>query len=104
MNPSEEHFVNKDLILREKLALQRTVLANQSTLLSFLRTGMYFLVAGLSMKNLLKVEQSFLFEVLFFVTAGLILLIGLVNYMRQKKKIEASNRHVGRYQDEYTKG
>ena len=50
--------VNKDLILRERLALQRTVLANQSTFLSFLRTAMYFLIAGLSLKNLLKIENS----------------------------------------------
>jgi putative membrane protein len=27
--------INKDLILRERLALQRTVLANQSTFLAF---------------------------------------------------------------------
>ena len=45
--------MNKDLILREKLALQRTVLANQSTFLAFLRTAMYFLVAGLTINNLL---------------------------------------------------
>lgn len=50
--------VNKDLILRERLALQRTVLANQSTFLSFLRTAMYFLIAGLSLKNSLKIENS----------------------------------------------
>ena len=50
--------VNKDLILRERLALQRTVLANQSTFLSFLRTAMYFLIAGLSLKNVLKIENS----------------------------------------------
>jgi putative lipase involved disintegration of autophagic bodies len=35
--------VNKDLILRERLALQRTILANQTTVLAF-RTAMYFLL------------------------------------------------------------
>lgn len=45
--------MNKDLILKEKLALQRTILANRSTFLSFLRMSMYFLIAGLSLKNLL---------------------------------------------------
>lgn len=48
-----ENSINKDLLLRENLALQRTILANQTTFLSFLRTSMYFLVAGLSIKNLL---------------------------------------------------
>ena len=50
--------MNKDLILREKLALQRTILANQSTFLSFLRTSMYFLMAGLSLTNLLLIENG----------------------------------------------
>jgi putative membrane protein len=36
--------VNKDLILRERLALQRTILANQTTVLAFFRTAMYFLL------------------------------------------------------------
>jgi putative membrane protein len=34
--------VNKDLILRERLALQRTILANQTTVLAFFSTAMYF--------------------------------------------------------------
>jgi putative membrane protein len=33
--------VNKDLILRERLALQRTILANQTTVFFFF-TAMYF--------------------------------------------------------------
>jgi hypothetical protein len=32
----------QDLILRERLALQRTILANQTTVLAFIRTAMYF--------------------------------------------------------------
>jgi len=43
--------MNKDLILREKLALQRTHLANQTALLAFVRTAMYFFVAGLSIDS-----------------------------------------------------
>ena len=62
----EKNSINKDLILREKLALQRTTLANQSTLLSFLRTAMYFMVAGLSIGSLLKVEHSEIIGIVFF--------------------------------------
>ncbi len=60
-----ETKINKDLILREKLAVQRTVMANQTTLLSFIRTSFYFLVAGLSLKSLLKLENSLLFQITF---------------------------------------
>jgi len=38
--------MNKDLILREYLAIERTKMANQRTLLTYIRTGLYFLIAG----------------------------------------------------------
>lgn len=64
--------VNKDLILRERLALQRTTLANQITVLAFIRTAMYFFVAGLSTRNLLKIENSILIEMAFYTIAFVI--------------------------------
>ena len=89
------------LILREKLALQRTVLANQSTFLAFLRTAMYFLIAGLSLKNLLKIENSMLIEIALFSVSGIILIIGIVNYFKHKKSILENKKHIGDYQLEY---
>lgn len=38
--------MNKDLVLREYLAIERTKLANERTLLTYIRTGLYFLVAA----------------------------------------------------------
>jgi len=93
--------INKDLILREKLALQRTILANQTTLLSFLRTALYFLVAGLSLENLLKLENSLLFQITFYSIALSILIIGIYNYFKQKRSIKASEIHIGDYKTEY---
>lgn len=92
-----EKAINKDLILRERLALQRTILANQSTFLAFLRTAMYFLVAGLSLKTLLKADYSFAVEISFFISSFLILFIGVVNYFKQKRMIIESEKHIGDY-------
>lgn len=97
----KENKPNKDLILRERLALQRTVLANQSTFLAFLRTAMYFLIAGLSLKNLLKIENSMLIEIALFSVSGIILIIGIVNYFKHKKSILENKKHIGDYQLEY---
>jgi putative membrane protein len=90
--------VNKDLILRERLALQRTVLANQSTFLSFLRTAMYFLIAGLSLKNVLKIENSIVIEIVLFSVSGIIFIIGIFNYFKHKKSILENKKHIGDYQ------
>lgn len=99
----EKKPVNKDLILREKLALQRTILANQSTFLSFLRTSMYFLIAGLSLRNLLKIENSLLIEIAFFIASFLIFIFGTLNYFKHKKSILENKKHIGDYQLEYYK-
>jgi putative membrane protein len=93
--------INKDLILRERLALQRTILANQSTFLAFLRTSMYFLIAGLSLKNLLKIENSTAIEIGLFIVSFAIFVIGIVNYFKHKKSILENKKHIGDYQLEY---
>ncbi|WP_348811000.1 DUF202 domain-containing protein [Flavobacterium maritimum] len=96
-----EETINKDLILRERLALQRTILANQSTFLAFLRTAMYFLVAGLSIRNLLKIENSFFIEVAFYFVSFIIFGFGTANYFRHKKMILENEKHIGNYKMEY---
>lgn len=93
--------INKDLILREKLALQRTVLANQSTFLAFLRTSMYFLIAGLSIETVLNVHSGKIYQVVLFSISALLLLAGVMNYFINRKKIKESEQHVGNYKSEY---
>jgi len=94
---------NKDLILRENLALQRTILANQSTFLSFLRTSMYFLVAGLSVHNLLDIKSSTTISYGFYGISACLFIFGIVNYMLNAKQIKENRIHVGGYKTEYLK-
>lgn len=96
--------MNKDLILREKLALERTILANQSTLLAFIRTSMYFLVAGLSINNLTTVKHKEIIELTFIAISVGLLALGFLNYFRHKKNIAASKKHIGSYKLEYLEG
>lgn len=96
--------MNKDLILRERLALQRTVLANQSTFLAFLRTTMYFAVAGLSVRGLLTVSYGIYFELAFYGVSLFLFSYGLTNYMRQARAIKESERHIGDYKLDYEGG
>lgn len=93
--------INKDLILRERLALQRTILANQTTFLAFLRTAMYFAVAGLSTRNLLKIENSLFIEISFYLISFLIITFGFINFFKHKKMINDNEKHVGNYKLEY---
>lgn len=101
MNEKTETSINKDLILRERLAIQRTKMANQTTLLSFVRTALYFLIAGLSIRSLLQLEHSVIFETSFFIVSFGLFVTGILNYLRQKKLIDESEKHVGDYKIEY---
>jgi putative membrane protein len=83
------------------LALQRTILANQSTFLAFLRTAMYFFVAGLSLESLLKIENSFIIEWFLFISSFVIFCIGIFNYFKHKKMILENEKHIGDYKMEY---
>lgn len=98
-----EKEINKDLILREKLAVQRTIMANQTTFLSFLRTAMYFLVAGLTLQNIFTMTPTRFLEIAFFIISAVLFIIGVVNYFIQRKKIEESKIHIGDYKLEYLK-
>jgi putative membrane protein len=99
----DKNSINKDLILREKLALQRTILANQTTFLSFLRTSMYFLIAGLSIKNVLLIENGLMIQVTLFSISSILFTYGVINYFIHRNKIKNSEIHIGQYKDEYEK-
>ena len=93
--------MNKDLILREKLALQRTILANQSSFLSFLRTSTHFLMAGLSLTKLLLIENGLFIEIGLFVASFVIFVLGTFNFFKHRKSILENKKHIGDYQMEY---
>jgi len=93
--------MNKDLILRERLAIQRTMMANQSTFLAFLRTSMYFAVAGVSLDQLLRLPGGHVIEYILLVIAAIVLVVGIINYLIQKRRISESMKHIGDYKLDY---
>ena len=43
-----ERFTNEELILRDELAIDRTILANERTLLAYGRTGLALIIGGVT--------------------------------------------------------
>lgn len=76
-----------DLILRDFLAVDRTKLANQRTLLSMIRTGLYLIIMGLTVMSLEAIEELKQYAWIFFTLGGLVVLLGIYNYIRNDKKI-----------------
>ena len=86
---SEESTKNQ-LILRDILAIDRTKLANYRTLLSMVRTALYFEVMGLSVLSLKALDEIKIFAPVLFVVGLIIAVIGIINYRKMQKKINAS--------------
>jgi len=100
MNETEKR-INKDLILREKLAIERTDMAIDRTLLSFIRTSLYFVIAGMTVNSLIKVSYGWWLEILFWILGIIVLFIGLLKFRQQKKKLKLSQKHIGDYKLEW---
>ncbi|MGV8118848.1 MAG: YidH family protein [Candidatus Xenobiia bacterium LiM19] len=82
-------FTEDELIVRDKLALSRTLLANERTVLAYIRTALAFVVAGLTFFHFFT---SLLYRVIaaLFVIAGVILFILIpLRYSRIRKNIAA---------------
>ena len=94
---SDETFEMKEqLILRDHLSLVRTRLANESTLLSYVRSSLYLLIGGIALIQVEdKGELRYLGYVALVVSAGF-LIIGLYRYHTLRQRL---NRYYGRPKD-----
>ncbi len=48
INFTEEYQKKEDIILRDHLSVERTKLANERTLLSYIRTSLYLILGGIA--------------------------------------------------------
>ncbi len=78
----------EDVILRDQLATDRTRLANQRTLLSFIRTGLYFGVSAVALwqvKSLAEIQWlAFPLVILAIVT----MISGVINYIMVNNRMK----------------
>ena len=89
--------INKDLILREELAIERTRLAIQSTFLAFLRTALYFPVAGISMNHALNIPFGNMLQTTGIVAGAVILAAGIILTLLNFRKLRQARTMVGNY-------
>ena len=78
------------LILRDHLAADRTILANERTFLAYIRTALTLFVAGLSFVHLKDFFSSYIVEVIgvIFIMLGIMtFFVGLVRYKRMQALI-----------------
>ena len=80
-------FDGNELILRDELAIDRTLLANERTLMAYLRSGVALLIAGVSIMHFSS-EGWFWMVGLVCIPIGIITgVIGVARYRRMNTKI-----------------
>ena len=79
--------MKKTFILRDFLALERTTLANERTLFSYIRSGLYLSLAGIAILELKDFESiKALAYVLFFISLCLFV-FGIFRYQILQNKL-----------------
>lgn len=77
-----------DLILRDRLALERTRLANERTLLSYLRTSLMLLVAGATAVKIVDVNNTVLITGWIFIGLGIVVgATGIWRFLAMRRAI-----------------
>ena len=88
MNDSPySRFDSDDLILRDELAIDRTLLANERTLMAYLRAGVALLIAGVSIIHFSQ-EGWFWAVGIACIPTGIITgIVGVARYRRMNRAI-----------------
>ncbi|WP_375586381.1 DUF202 domain-containing protein [Cyclobacterium xiamenense] len=86
-----ENQTEETLIVRDFLARQRTKLANDRTLLSYIRTSLYFIVSGTALIKVEDLENVKDLGYLSFLISVVLLILGFINFFRLKKKLQKGN-------------
>lgn len=85
MQKTNDKPENNELILRDHLALERTKLANERTLFSYIRTSLYLLTAGIGILQI-KSISSLDWLAWVCIASGIILFFGgFIRFWRMKK-------------------
>lgn len=97
-------FENKEkIILRDFLAMERTSLANERTLFSYIRASLYMGIGGVA---ILEYEGFATFSWLSYAIFGLsfiLIFIGVFRYRRLKKKLETYYSTMYKEHEQHTK-
>lgn len=91
-HPIYSRFGKDQLILRDELAIDRTLLANERTLLAYLRSGVALIIAGVTIIHFSR-EGWFWIIGVFCVPIGIIVgIIGVARYRKMNHSITLIRR------------
>ena len=85
-NPFKSRIIDEKLI-REHLALERTKLANERTVLSYIRASLYLLIGGLALIQIKEYEHIRWIGYLSLFICALFIVFGISRYVILDRKL-----------------
>lgn len=89
-----------EMILRDYLALDRTILANERTLLSYLRACIGAFAAGIALVKLLDSLATNILGIIFIAVSPVFLVIGIVRFIQVQRKLRTIDQPAKRTGDQ----
>lgn len=87
-----ERFAQTELILRDELAIDRTILANERTFLAYIRTSMAFVITGAGCIKLIQGNLAFYTGIFLILCGGIVAIIGFDRFIKMKRNISTARR------------
>lgn len=78
----------EEIILRDHLAMERTKLANERTLLSYIRASLYMLLGGIALLGLKDFQDLRILGYISLTFSVLLLIIGIFRYTQLKRHLK----------------
>ncbi|MDR3201337.1 MAG: DUF202 domain-containing protein [Spirochaetales bacterium] len=88
MDEMKTYESGKEMILRDYLALDRTKLANERTLLSYIRMCVGLAAAGIGMIGILEMRWAHIVGICFWAGIPFTLGFGIRGFLRMKRKMD----------------
>ncbi|HAC15926.1 MAG TPA: DUF202 domain-containing protein [Bacteroidetes bacterium] len=84
---SPEFQNHEEIILRDYLALERTKLANERTLLSYIRGSIYLILGGIAFIQLKDFEGLHILGYISLVLSFLLIVVGILRFYQLKNRL-----------------
>jgi len=85
---TNKYQIQDEIILRDHLSMERTRLANERTLLSYLRTSLYMLLGGIAFLGMRDLEEVRNLGYFSLALSILLVVIGIIRFYQLKKHLK----------------
>lgn len=89
---ADKNQLDKELILRDYLALERTKLANERTLFSYIRTSLYLLTVGTGILQIESISRLTLIAWICMLSGVILFFLGIIRFSRMNKYLKKYKR------------